>query len=108
MIPKFLNLNGKEIFMGVRLNYNLFQNEKKNNEKINKMKEEDKLKENIFENKYNVKEEKNNILKVGGENTKIIIFQPNEEHSLLKQKRVHFTITKKYKEKKTSKEKKNK
>ena len=93
MIPKFLNLNGKEIFMGVRLNYNLFQNEKKNNEKINKIKEEDKLKENIFENKYNVKEEKNNILKVGGENTKIIIFQPNEEPSLLKQKRGPFTIT---------------
>ena len=93
MIPKFLNLNGKEMFMGVRLNFNIFQTEKKNNEKINKMKEEDKLKENIFENKYNVKEEKNNILKVGGENTKIIIFQPNEEPSLLKQKRGPFTIT---------------
>ena len=93
MIPKFLNLNGKEMFMGVRLNFNIFQKEKKNNEKINKMKEEDKLKENIFENKYNVKEEKNNILKVGGENTKIIIFQPNEEPSLLKQKRGPFTIT---------------
>ena len=93
IIPKFLNLNGKEMFMGVRLNFNIFQTEKKNNEKINKMKEEDKLKENIFENKYNVKEEKNNILKVGGENTKIIIFQPNEEPSLLKQKRGPFTIT---------------
>ena len=93
MIPKFLNLNGKEMFMGVRLNFNIFQTEKKNNEKINKMKKEEKLKENIFENKYNVKEEKNNILKVGGENTKIIIFQPNEEPSLLKQKRGPFTIT---------------
>ena len=48
MIPKFLNLNGKEMFMGVRLNFNIFQTEKKNNEKINKKKKENKLKENIF------------------------------------------------------------
>lgn len=100
--PKYIIIEGKEEFMGARINFNLLnkrnkksKKEEENNlyfEKNNKMKEKGNniLKEDFFENNKNVQEEENNIIKVGGENTKIIIIQPNE--SLLKKKRGPFTI----------------
>ena len=69
----------------------------------NKHQDEDNnniLKEDIFENNNNVNDD--NIFKVTGENTKIIIIQPNEP-PLLKKKRGLFTITNAFLKKKYKK-----
>ena len=69
----------------------------------NKHQDEDNnniLKEDIFENNNNVNDD--NIFKVTGENTKIIIIQPNEP-PLLKKKRGPFTITNAFSKKKYKK-----
>ena len=120
LTPKNIKIEGKDYFMGARLEFNIIQkevkpkiNKKELNENLiktndyddfdynenefvkinNKYHDEDNnnniLKEDIFENNNNVNDD--NIFKVGGENTKIIIIQPNET-PLLKKKGVHLLL----------------
>ena len=131
LTPKNIKIEGKDYFMGARLEFNIIQkevkpkiNKKELNENLiktndyddfdynenefveinNKYHDEDNnnniLKEDIFENNNNVNDD--NIFKVTGENTKIIIIQPNET-PLLKKKRGPFTITNAFSKKKIKK-----